>query len=55
MCWDGESPHDILVKKETRVLVERAPRSAESGIPRGTHSTPSYESLSYAEIAAIDR
>lgn len=50
--WDGESPHDRLVEEETRTLVGRLlnqlkPEYREVLILR------QYESLSYAEIAAI--
>ena len=50
--WDGESPHDILVKKETRVLVERLLGQLKAEY-REALILRQYESLSYAEIAAI--
>ncbi len=50
--WDGDSPHEKLVKEETHALVERLLGQLKAEY-REVLILRQYESLSYAEIAAI--
>jgi RNA polymerase sigma-70 factor, ECF subfamily len=50
--WDGESPHEQLVHEETHALVERLLGQLKAEY-REALILRQYESLSYAEIAAI--
>lgn len=50
--WDGESPHEQLVNEETHALVERGLALLKAEY-REALILRQYESLSYAEIAAI--
>jgi RNA polymerase sigma-70 factor (ECF subfamily) len=50
--WDGESPHEKLVNEETHVLVERLLGQLKAEY-REVLILQQYESLSYAEIAAV--
>ena len=50
--WDGESPHERLVNEETHMLVERLLGQLKAEY-REVLILRQYESLSYAEIAAI--
>jgi RNA polymerase sigma-70 factor (ECF subfamily) len=51
-AWDGESPHEKLVHEETLALVERLLGRLKREY-REVLILRQYESLSYAEIAAI--
>lgn len=50
--WDGESPHQMLVHEETHAAVERALGQLKAEY-REALILRQYESLSYAEIAAV--
>jgi len=50
--WEGDSPHERLEKEELHVLVERLIGRLKAEY-RETLILQQYESLSYAEIAAI--